>query len=67
MPEDLCRTKAKTLIIVGGKELSVMKKSAALLYKTINGSFIKVIEKSRHGEISLIYPDKYINLIKQFF
>ncbi|MBZ9623785.1 alpha/beta hydrolase [Clostridium sp. FP2] len=67
MPEALCNTKAKTLILVGGKELSVMKKSASLLHETINCSFLKVIEKSGHGEISLIYPDKYLNLLQQFF
>ena len=67
MPLTLCHTKAKTLILVGEKELSVMKKSASLLHETINGSILKVIEKSGHGEISLIYPDKYLNLLQQLF
>ena len=67
MPLTLCNTKAKTLILVGEKELSIMKKSASLLHQTINGSFLKVIEKSGHGEISLIYPDKYLNLLQQLF
>ncbi|AZV57378.1 alpha/beta hydrolase [Clostridium sp. AWRP] len=67
MPQALYKTKAKTLILVGEKELSVMKKSAILLHKTINGSFLKVIEKGGHGEISLIYPDKYLNLLQQLF
>lgn len=67
MPSTLCTTKAKTLILVGGKELSIMKKSASLLHETIPGSILKVIEKSRHGEISLIYPEKYINLLQQLF
>jgi pimeloyl-ACP methyl ester carboxylesterase len=65
MPLTLCNTKAKTLILVGGKELAIMKKSAFLLHKTINDSILKVIEKSKHGEISLIYPDKYLNLLQQ--
>lgn len=67
MPQTLCCAKAKTLILVGGKELSVMKKSALLLHETINGSFLRVIEKSGHGEISLKYPDKYIKLLEQLF
>jgi len=67
MPQTLCNTKAKTLILVGEKELSIMKKSASLLNETINGSVLKVIEKSGHGEISLIYPDKYLNLLQQLF
>ena len=64
MPSTLCKTKAKTLILVGEKELSIMKKSAALLHNTINGSLLKIIEKSGHGEISLIYHDKYLNLLQ---
>lgn len=66
MPSTICNTKAKTLILVGEKELSVMKKSASLLNRTIKGSVLKVIEKSSHGEISLIHPDRYLELIKQF-
>jgi pimeloyl-ACP methyl ester carboxylesterase len=67
MPLSLGNTKAKTLILVGGKEISIMKKSALLLSKTINCSILKVIEKGGHGEISLIYPDKYLNLLREFF
>ena len=66
MPSTLCNTKAKTLILVGGKELSVMKKSALLLHKTIKESFLKVVEKSGHGEISLVHPDEYLKLLEQF-
>jgi pimeloyl-ACP methyl ester carboxylesterase len=63
----LCNTKAKTLILVGEKELSVMKKSAKLLHDTIKSSSLKVIEKGGHGEISLIHTDRYIDLLKRFF
>ncbi len=65
--ETLCNTKAKTLILVGEKELSIMKKSAKLLHDTIKGSSLNVIEKSGHGEISLINTDRYIDLLKHFF
>ena len=67
MPKTLCNTKAKVLILVGEKELSIMKKSATLLHETIKGSYLKVIEKSRHGEISLMYPEKYLDLLQQLF
>lgn len=67
MPQVICNTKAKVLILVGEKELSVMKKSASLLHNAIKVSILKVIEKSGHGEISLVYPDKYIDLLKKFF
>ncbi len=42
---NLSKTKAKALILVGEKELGVMKKSAELLYNTIKGSSLKIIEK----------------------
>ncbi|BCC18523.1 TPA: alpha/beta hydrolase [Bacillus paranthracis] len=67
IPSTLCKTKAKTLILVGEKELSIMKKSATLLHDTINGSFLKVIKKNGHGEISLIHPDKYLDIVQHFF
>ncbi|OJD64230.1 alpha/beta fold hydrolase [Bacillus sp. NH11B] len=66
IPSTLCKTKAKTLILVGEKELSIMKKSAALLHATINDSLLKVIKKNRHGEISLIHPDKYLDIVQHF-
>ncbi|EQB86116.1 pimeloyl-ACP methyl ester carboxylesterase [Clostridium punense] len=67
LPSTLGNTKAKTLILVGEKELSVMKKSAILLHHTIKGSYLKIIEKSGHGEISLIHTDSYIDLLRGFF
>lgn len=67
MPKNLLNTKTKTLILVGEKELSVMKKSAKLLNRTIRSSHLKIIEKCGHGEISLVYPNKYIDLLKHFF
>ncbi|WP_326514300.1 hypothetical protein [Clostridium intestinale] len=38
-----------------------------LLHDTIKGSSLNVIEKSGHGEISLINTDRYIDLLKHFF
>ncbi|AWI04590.1 alpha/beta fold hydrolase [Clostridium drakei] len=67
MPQTLWNTKAKTLILVGEKELQVMKNSAKLLHDTIKYSSLKVIEKSGHGEISLIHTDRYIELLQQLF
>lgn len=67
LPPTLGNTKAKTLILVGEKELSVMKKSAILLHHSIKGSYLKVVEKSGHGEISLIHTDSYIDLLQGFF
>lgn len=67
IPNTLCNTKAKTLILVGEKELNVMKKSAELIHNTINKSTLTIIENSVHGEFSLSNSNKYIELIKNFF
>lgn len=60
-------TKARTLILVGERELSIMRKSAKLLHETIPGSTLKVIENSGHGEISLKNPEKQISMLTRFF
>lgn len=57
---------AKTLIIVGSKELEVMKKSAKRLSETIKLSQIHLAEGMKYGEFSLVYSDKYVQLIKSF-
>ena len=67
MPAALCNTKAKVLILVGEKELPVMKKSAKLLNGTIGSSSLIVMKKFEHGEISLANPQQYIGLMKRFF
>lgn len=60
-------TTAKVLIIVGGKEISIMKKSAKTLHNIIPDSRLYVAEKSAHGELSLIKYHEYLDLIKDLF
>ncbi|MGV8906281.1 MAG: alpha/beta fold hydrolase [Acetobacterium sp.] len=67
IPNALGNTKAKTLILVGEKELGIMKKSAFLINKMIPVSTIKVITKSGHGDISLNDYKAYNELLNQFF
>ena len=67
LPTSICNTEAKVLILVGEKEISIMRKSAVLLHDSIKGSELKIIPKSGHGEISLINSDEYIKLILEFF
>ncbi len=57
---------AKILIIVGEKELKIMKKSAAYLHNLIPSSKFYLAEGCSHGELSLKYYEKYLNLIKDF-
>jgi len=44
-----------------------MKKSAKRLHKEISGSELYIASGMRHGEISLKYPQKYIELLEKFF
>jgi pimeloyl-ACP methyl ester carboxylesterase len=67
LKSSISNTKSKVLIIVGEKEISIMKKSAKRLHDTIRGSQLYIAPKMKHGEISLNYPEKYIELIKSFF
>ncbi|MFZ2539179.1 MAG: alpha/beta hydrolase [Oscillospiraceae bacterium] len=61
------KTKAKVLIIVGSKELGIMKKSANRLHSIIENSELYIADKMGHGEISLLQHQKYLALIKNFF
>ncbi|MDD3223886.1 MAG: alpha/beta hydrolase [Clostridium sp.] len=67
LKSSISNTKSKVLIIVGEKELGIMKKSAQRLHKAISGSELYIAPKMKHGEISLMYPEKYIELIKLLF
>jgi pimeloyl-ACP methyl ester carboxylesterase len=64
---EIVKTKSKVLIIVGEKELGIMKKSAKYLHEKISDSQLYVISQMGHGEISLVHPIEYVNIIKTFF
>lgn len=60
-------TKSKVLIIVGEKELGIMKKSAKALHEAIPNSELQIIEKMGHGEISLVHATEYVKLLCDLF
>lgn len=60
-------TKAMVFIIVGEKEIGIMRKSAELLHKTINTSRLHIAKEMEHRAISLANPEKYIELLEQLF
>lgn len=60
-------TSAKVLIIAGEKEPAIMKKSAMELNKRIANSKLYIIPGMGHGEISLNYPKKYLELMMELF
>ena len=67
MPKKLVNSNAKTLVLVGDKELSIMKKSAVLLSKTLKSCTLKFIPNCSHGEISIIHAMNYLDILKQHF
>jgi pimeloyl-ACP methyl ester carboxylesterase len=67
LKSSISNTKARVLVIVGEKELGIMKKSATKLHKAIADSELYIAPNMGHGGISLLYPDKYVDLIVNFF
>ncbi len=54
------------LILVGQKEIGIMKKSATLLHSKIKNSQLKILSNYGHGELSLVHPDEYVKMIKEY-
>jgi pimeloyl-ACP methyl ester carboxylesterase len=64
LKKDIWDGQATTLIIVGSKELGIMKKSAETLYRVVPNSTLHIAKNMGHGEISLNYPLHYLKLIE---
>lgn len=66
LKDSIKNTKAKVLIIVGEKELKIMKKSAKMLEEYIPDSELYMVKNMGHGEISLVDYEQYLNVVKMF-
>lgn len=62
----IANTRARVLIIVGEKEIGIMKKSAQRLHEAIVGSKLYIAPSMQHGEISIMHSVKYAQLISGF-
>ena len=67
LKDTISQTRAKVLILVGSKELGIMKKSARRLHECVGGSELFVAQGMKHGELSLIHTADYIGLLKALF
>ncbi|MFT9055606.1 MAG: alpha/beta hydrolase [Ethanoligenens sp.] len=67
LPSHIEATDAKVLILVGGKEIGIMKKSAVRLHEAIPGSVLHVLPGWKHGAASLIHTDVYLHLLQDLF
>ncbi len=62
----IVNTKAKMLVIVGEKEIGIMKKSAQRLHEAIIGSSLYTAPFMGHGEFSIMHSAEYVELISKF-
>ena len=60
------KTTARVLVVVGEKELGIMRSSARMLHEAIDGSSLYVAKGMRHGELSLRHPDDYAKHVEAF-
>lgn len=67
LPLSLADTQARVLVLVGGRELPIMKRSANAICNTINDSTLMMLEGMGHGEISLLTPEEYVDIMDEFF
>lgn len=65
--DTLSDTDAKALILVGEKELGIMKKSADTLHQVIPHSELVLLPEMGHGEISLVHPAAYVERLRALF
>ena len=63
----LADTDARTLILVGGREVAAERRSARLLHQTVKGSTLYEIPGMKHGEWSLLHPQDYAEALLRFF
>ena len=66
LKDSIKKTRSKVLILVGEKELKIMLKSAQLISTYISQSELHIIKGMKHGEISLVYYEQYLKLVKMF-
>lgn len=65
--DTIADTTARVLILVGEKELGMMKKSAQALHKVIPHSEFVMLPNMGHGEISLVHAAEYSARLKALF
>lgn len=62
----LRETTAKVKIIAGEREQKCILDSAKLIHQTIPGSQLDILSGLRHGDLSLNYPERYVQMLKEW-
>ncbi len=66
LKDSIKKVQTKVLIIVGSKELKIMRNSAQKLHSSIPNSRLYIADNMGHGEISLVQYKKYLLLLREF-
>ena len=62
----LAETTAQVKIVAGAKEQKSILDSAKLLHSIIPGSQMEILTGLRHGDLSLNYPEQYVQMLKEW-
>lgn len=63
--DDISKTQAKVIVLVGSKERPIMKKSATKIANLIFDSEFKILQGYYHGDISINHADEYVEIVKK--
>jgi len=63
--DTLADCKVKALVLVGGKEPSIMKKSAQRITDCLPMARLEVLKNYHHGEISINHSEQYVEKVLQ--
>jgi len=63
LKDTLNKVSVPVLILVGQKEIGLMKKSAERLHSILSNSKLVVLPNFGHGELSLVHPKQYVGLL----
>lgn len=66
VPDQLKYSKAKVIIIIGGKEVKIMDKSARKLISVLPQAQLCIVPGMKHGELSLARSKEYLTLVNRF-
>ncbi|MDP3444422.1 MAG: alpha/beta hydrolase [Ignavibacteria bacterium] len=66
LKDTLANVSVPILILVGQKEIGLMRKSAALLHTKLLNSKLVVLPNMGHGELSLVQPKQYVKMLLDF-
>lgn len=65
LKDGLSACQAETLVFVGSRELSIMKRSAKAIAEHMPNAKLEILPGYVHGDLSLNHPEEYANRIRQ--